>query len=40
MKLLEKIPGCTTGFFSILSPHKHIPEHRGPWAGVLRLTSA
>ena len=37
MKLLEKIPGCTTAFFSILSPHKHIPHHRGPWAGVLRL---
>lgn len=37
MKLLEKIPGCTTAFFSILSPRKHIPAHRGPWAGVLRL---
>ena len=37
MEVLEKIPGCTTGFFSILSPHKHIPPHRGPWAGVLRL---
>ena len=23
--------------FSILSPRKHIPHHRGPWAGVLRL---
>lgn len=37
MKVLEMIPGCTTGFFSILSPRKHIPHHRGPWAGVLRL---
>ena len=37
MRLLEKIPGCTTAFFSILSPRKHIPHHRGPWAGVLRL---
>ncbi len=37
MKVLEKIPGCTTGFFSILSPQKHIPHHRGPWAGVLRM---
>ncbi|MBL9133982.1 MAG: aspartyl/asparaginyl beta-hydroxylase domain-containing protein, partial [Verrucomicrobiaceae bacterium] len=37
MKLLEKIPGVTTAFFSILSPRKHIPHHRGPWAGVLRL---
>lgn len=37
MKMLNVIPGCTTGFFSILSPLKHIPPHRGPWAGVLRL---
>jgi hypothetical protein len=37
MRVLEKIPGCTTGFFSILSPRKRIPPHRGPWAGVLRL---
>jgi ornithine lipid ester-linked acyl 2-hydroxylase len=37
MKLLEKIPGCTTAFFSILSPGKHIPQHRGPYVGVLRL---
>lgn len=37
MKLLDKIPGCTTAFFSILSPRKHIPSHRGAWAGVLRL---
>lgn len=34
--LLEGIPGLTTAFFSILSPGKHIPEHRGPWRGVLR----
>ncbi|MFM7085987.1 MAG: aspartyl/asparaginyl beta-hydroxylase domain-containing protein [Cyanobium sp.] len=37
MALLERIPGCTTAFFSILSPGKHIPPHRGAWAGVLRL---
>lgn len=37
MKLLDKIPGLTTAFFSILSPGKHIPSHRGAWAGVLRL---
>jgi beta-hydroxylase len=35
-KLLEQIPGMTTAFFSILSPHKKIPPHRGPWRGVLR----
>jgi beta-hydroxylase len=34
--LLAGIPGLTTAFFSILSPHKHIGEHRGPWRGVLR----
>jgi aspartyl/asparaginyl beta-hydroxylase (cupin superfamily) len=34
--LLERIPGLTTAFFSILSPGKRIPEHRGPWRGVLR----
>jgi aspartyl/asparaginyl beta-hydroxylase (cupin superfamily) len=34
--ILDAIPGLTTAFFSILSPHKRIPEHRGPWRGVLR----
>ena len=34
--LLDGIPGLTTAFFSILAPHKHIGEHRGPWRGVLR----
>jgi beta-hydroxylase len=34
--LLDSIPGLVTGFFSILSPGKHIPPHRGPWRGVLR----
>ncbi|MBX7209555.1 MAG: aspartyl/asparaginyl beta-hydroxylase domain-containing protein [Verrucomicrobiaceae bacterium] len=37
MKVLDKIPYVTTAFFSILSPRKHIPSHRGPWAGILRL---
>lgn len=35
-ELLEKVPGLTTAFFSILAPGKRIPEHRGPWRGVLR----
>ena len=35
-KLLETIPGMKTAFFSILGPRKHIPEHRGPYNGVLR----
>ena len=34
--LLDGIPGLTTAFFSILSPGKKIPSHRGPWRGVLR----
>jgi beta-hydroxylase len=34
---LKKIPGLKTGFFSILAPRKHIPPHRGPYNGVLRL---
>lgn len=35
-KLIEKIPGMKTAFFSILLPGKHIPEHRGPYKGVIR----
>lgn len=35
-RLLEKIPDLKTAFFSILAPGKHIPPHRGPYAGVLR----
>jgi aspartyl/asparaginyl beta-hydroxylase (cupin superfamily) len=34
--LIDGIPGLTTAFFSILAPGKQIPEHRGPWRGVLR----
>jgi ornithine lipid ester-linked acyl 2-hydroxylase len=37
MRLLGKIPGMTTAFFSILSPGKHIPAHRGAWNGILRF---
>ena len=35
-RLIEAIPAIKTAFFSILAPRKHIPEHRGPYAGVLR----
>jgi aspartyl/asparaginyl beta-hydroxylase (cupin superfamily) len=35
-RLLNLIPGMKTGMFSILSPRKHIPPHRGPYKGVLR----
>lgn len=37
-KILEdNIPGMKTAMFSILSGGKHIPAHRGPYKGVLRL---
>lgn len=35
-RLIEQVPGMQTAFFSILSPGKHIPAHRGPYKGVLR----
>ncbi len=38
--LIDGIPGLTTAFFSILAPRKRIPEHRGPWRGVLRYQLA
>lgn len=37
MRLLGKIPGMKTAFFSILSPRKHIPAHRGAFNGLLRF---
>ena len=37
MRLLRSIPGVSTAFFSILSPHKHIPAHRGAYNGILRF---
>jgi beta-hydroxylase len=35
-RALRGIPGMRTAMFSILAPGKHVPEHRGPWKGVLR----
>ncbi|MBI2487330.1 MAG: aspartyl/asparaginyl beta-hydroxylase domain-containing protein [Deltaproteobacteria bacterium] len=35
-RILKKIPGMKAAFFSILSPNKHIPPHRGAYNGVLR----
>lgn len=35
-RALRKIPGMTTGMFSILDGPKHIPPHTGPYNGVLR----
>jgi len=40
VKLLKRIPGMKTAFFSILGPHKRVPAHRGPFKGVLRLLLA
>jgi len=37
VKLLRRIPGMKTAFFSILAPKKRLPMHRGPYKGVLRL---
>jgi ornithine lipid ester-linked acyl 2-hydroxylase len=34
--LMRSIPGMRTAMFSILSPRKHILDHRGPYKGVLR----
>ena len=36
-RICRKIPGLTTAMFSILEPGKHLPPHRGPYNGVLRL---
>ncbi|HZP20004.1 MAG TPA: aspartyl/asparaginyl beta-hydroxylase domain-containing protein [Bauldia sp.] len=36
-KLLKRMPGMKTAMFSILAPGKHLPPHRGPYKGVLRL---
>lgn len=35
-RIVESIPGIYTAVFSILTPGKHIPRHRGPYKGVLR----
>ena len=34
--LMRQIPGMKTAMISILSPRKHILDHRGPYKGVLR----
>jgi aspartyl/asparaginyl beta-hydroxylase (cupin superfamily) len=36
IRVLKMIPGMKTAMFSILAPGKHIPEHCGPYKGVLR----
>lgn len=34
---LRNIPSLKTAMFSIIEPGKHLPAHRGPYNGVLRL---
>jgi aspartyl/asparaginyl beta-hydroxylase (cupin superfamily) len=34
--ILEQIPGMKTAFFSVLSPYKHIPTHKGIFKGFIR----
>jgi beta-hydroxylase len=36
-RICQNIPGLITVMFSILEPGKHLPPHRGPYNGVLRL---
>ena len=36
-RICQKIPGLVTAMFSIFEPGKHLPAHRGPYNGVLRL---
>src|SRR5215475_13749977 len=36
-RICQNIPGLITVLFSILEPGKHMPAHRGPYNGVLRL---
>ncbi|MFN3656309.1 MAG: aspartyl/asparaginyl beta-hydroxylase domain-containing protein [Pseudolabrys sp.] len=36
-RICQKIPGLITVMYSILEPGKHLPAHRGPYNGVLRL---
>jgi beta-hydroxylase len=36
-RLVQNIPGLKTAMFSIFEPGKHLPAHRGPYNGLLRL---
>jgi beta-hydroxylase len=36
IRLLQRIPGLESAFFSILEPGTRITPHRGPYGGVLR----
>ncbi|MBZ0093673.1 MAG: aspartyl/asparaginyl beta-hydroxylase domain-containing protein [Sulfuricellaceae bacterium] len=34
---VEEVPDVLSATLSFLAPHKHIPQHRGPFRGVLRF---
>ncbi len=36
-RIVQRIPGLKTAMFSIFEPGKHLPAHRSPYNGVLRL---
>jgi ornithine lipid ester-linked acyl 2-hydroxylase len=36
-RVVRSIPGLKTAMFSIFEPSKHLPAHRGPYNGLLRL---
>lgn len=36
-RLLAAVPDIRNAWFSILSPHYHIPPHRGPTKGIIRV---
>jgi aspartyl/asparaginyl beta-hydroxylase (cupin superfamily) len=40
VKLLKNRPEVRTVLFSIIEPGKHIPEHRGPYKGIIRYQLA
>jgi aspartate beta-hydroxylase len=35
--LVESVPDVLSATLSFLAPHKHIPQHRGPFRGILRF---
>lgn len=36
-RLLRQVPNLRNAMFSILAPHYHIPPHRGPTNGIIRI---
>ena len=36
-RLLRQVPNLRNAGFSILAPHYHIPPHRGPTNGIIRI---